>query len=338
MKSANPQFGLVLAGGGAKGAYQAGALSYLSEIGFSPDIIAGTSIGALNGAILSANRPFKEGVCRLNALWKQLGYARILRPNSSTAQQFAGYAEQSFIPRFQNWLFDFLTQTGLLQGDTVIFDPKPIERFLREAVNPTNLRLGTEMWIAAFPNLSIPGLPYNIITALADLCYAKAGNSAHWFCVQDCEDNEVLYNLLLASAAIPLAFPIRKINGQTYIDGGLADNVPLRALIARGCTKVIVIHLGNGSVWNRNDFPEQTIFEIRPVNFVNQSNTPLFSDLNAMLDFSPKRIAELQQRGYEDAKSWLEPIRQIFSIVGIQRETHNDLLSSTEKLINDTEV
>ncbi|MBO3461501.1 patatin-like phospholipase family protein [Aetokthonos hydrillicola Thurmond2011] len=338
MKSANPQFGLVLAGGGAKGAYQAGALSYLAEIGFAPHIIAGTSIGALNGAILSANRPFKEGVRRLNVLWEKLGDAQILRPNPNTVVQFAGYAAQKFIPGFQNWLLNFLTQTGLLQGDTVIFDPEPIERFLREAVNPANLKLGTELWMAAFPSLPIPGLQYNVVTALADLCYAKAGNSAHWFCVQDCEDTEVLYNLLLASAAIPLAFPTRKINGRTYVDGGLADNVPLGALIARGCTKTIVIHLENGSVWNRHNFPEQTIFEIRPVDFLNQSNTPFLSDFHAMLDFSPERIAELRRRGYEDAKNWLEPIRQIFSVVGTQRETHNDLLSSTERLINDSEV
>ena len=52
MKFINPKFGLVLAGGGAKGAYQVGALKYIAELGIVPQIIADTSIGALNGAIL----------------------------------------------------------------------------------------------------------------------------------------------------------------------------------------------------------------------------------------------------------------------------------------------
>ena len=52
MKSINPKFGLVLAGGGAKGAYRVGALKYIAELGIVPQIIAGISIGALNSAIL----------------------------------------------------------------------------------------------------------------------------------------------------------------------------------------------------------------------------------------------------------------------------------------------
>lgn len=62
MKSSHPQWGLVLTGGGAKGAYQAGALKYLAEIGFEPAIISGTSIGAFNGAVLSSIRPFPSAV------------------------------------------------------------------------------------------------------------------------------------------------------------------------------------------------------------------------------------------------------------------------------------
>lgn len=59
----SPKFGLVLSGGGAKGAYHVGSLKYLSECGFSPEAIAGTSIGALNGAFLSAkNKSFQDSV------------------------------------------------------------------------------------------------------------------------------------------------------------------------------------------------------------------------------------------------------------------------------------
>ena len=60
MKSANPKFCIVLTGGGAKGSYQAGALKYLAELGLEPQILVGTSIGALNGAVLS-DRTNSEG-------------------------------------------------------------------------------------------------------------------------------------------------------------------------------------------------------------------------------------------------------------------------------------
>ncbi len=69
MTAHTPTVGLVLVGGGAKGAYQAGALRYLAELDFSPHIIAGTSIGALNGAVLAANKPLKQAVQRLDELW-----------------------------------------------------------------------------------------------------------------------------------------------------------------------------------------------------------------------------------------------------------------------------
>lgn len=109
-----------------------------------------------------------------------------------------------------------------------------------KAVNPAALRRGIELWVTVFPSLKIPGLGYDW---LIDFVRAQTGTDAHWLCAQDFADDTTLYNLLLASAALPLAFPSREINGRFYVDGALADNVPIRALAKRGCTHVIVIHL-----------------------------------------------------------------------------------------------
>ena len=310
MKSANPQFGLVLTGGGAKGAYQAGALRYLAEIGLEPHIIAGTSIGALNGAVLSSHGSFPVGVRRVNELWEQLGTAPILRPNTGAVLHTFSYVSQTF----------------------VLFDPAPIEQLLRESVNPTALRYGIELWVTVFPSLKIPGLGYDW---LIDFVRAKTGTDAHWLCVQDFADEDTLYNLLLASAALPLAFPSREVNGKSYVDGGLADNVPLRALAARGCTHAIIIHLQNGAVWSRHDFPEQTIIEIRPEQPINTSDTPLIGLVDSWLNFSAERIAELKHRGYEDASSCLEPIILSSRTVREQRQAHNSMVDSTTLLLND---
>lgn len=333
MKTANPTFGLVLTGGGAKGAYQAGALKYIAELGLVPHIIAGTSIGALNGAVVSSYRPFPQAVEHLNQFWKQLSESEILRPNTGTVLRTFSYAAQTFVPTLRMWMLDFLLEQGLLQDSTAIFDPTPIEQLLRQAVNPNELRRGIELWVTVFPSLKIPGLGYDW---LIDFVRAGTGTDAHWLCVQDFTHDETLYNLLLASAALPLAFPSREVNGQSYVDGGLADNVPLKALAARGCTHAIIIHLENRVAWNRHDFPEQTIIEIRPEQPINKSDMPIIGLVDSWLDFSAERIAELQQRGYDDAKRRLAPIIQTFTTLKEQRQTHDRLINSTQRLLNDS--
>lgn len=179
----------------------------------------------------------------------------------------------------------------------------------------------------------MPGLGYDW---LVDFVRARTGTDAHWLCLQDCTDDETVYNLLLASAALPLAFPSRKVNGQSYVDGGLADNVPLRALAKRGCKNVIVIHLRNGAVWNRHDFPEQTVIEIRPEERIEKFDTLIIGKIDSYLDFSSERIAELKKRGYEDAKRCLNPIMEAFITVKDQRHSHNMLVNSTQRLLNDS--
>jgi NTE family protein len=333
MKTANPTFGLVLTGGGAKGAYQAGALKYIAEIGLVPQIIAGTSIGSLNGAVLASYRTFTEAVQQLNQLWEQLAQVEILHPHTGTILRTLSYTTQAFVPTLRIWTLDFLLKQGFLQDSTAIFDPAPIEQLLRQTVNPNNLRRGIELWVTVFPSLNIPGLGNNL---LVDLIRARTGTDAHWLCVQDFTDDETLYNVLLASAALPLAFPSRKINGQAYVDGGLADNVPLKALAARGCTHAIIIHLQNGVHWNRHDFPEQSIIEIRPELPINKSDTPIIGLIDTFLDFSAERLAELQKRGYEDAKRCLTPIIQAFSTLKHQRQSHDNLMNSTQRLLNDS--
>jgi NTE family protein len=206
---------------------------------------------------------------------------------------------------------------------------------LKEKIALSELRRGIELWVAVFPSLNIPGFDYDWLNAAIDWFRAQTGTQAHWLCVQDCQDDETLHNLLLASAAIPLAFPQRQVNGQHYVDGGLADNIPLGALAARGCTHAIVIHLSNGEVWNRHDFPNQTIIEIRPKQPINQSDTPIIGSISSLLDFSSERINELKQRGYEDAKRCLESIIQTFQVVREQRQIHNSLMDSTRQLVND---
>ncbi|MGF1478086.1 MAG: patatin-like phospholipase family protein [Cyanophyceae cyanobacterium] len=312
-QKATPHFGLVLAGGGAKGAYQVGALTYLAELGIQPQIIAGTSIGALNGGVLAANGSFENGVQRVNEVWDRLGSIGIIRRNQP-ATYFKG--GQQLTSRQEH-----------LQS--AIFDPKPIEQVLRAAIKPNRLRRGTEFWVAVFPSLNLGASDW-----LVEIVRARTGTKAHWLCVRDFADDQ-MFEVLLASAAIPLAFPSREINGQCYADGGLADNVPLGALAARGCTHAIVIHLGNGATWNRHNFPGQIVIEIRPELPIQESATPAVGLAKAFFDFSTVRINLLRQRGYEDAQRCLEPLIKSFASVQQQQSAQRSLLNSTQNLLDD---
>jgi NTE family protein len=331
--SNQPKVGLVLVGGGAKGAYQVGALKYLDEIGLNLHIIAGTSIGALNGAVLASNGTFSQSVQRLDQLWTDLGEAGILRPNAGLMRPLISYGLQSTVPMFQEWMLSFLYEMGILEDTKSIFNPAPIENFLRQAVKPDLLRNGTELWITAFPSLNIPYVDNDLLLAAIDFFRSRMGTKADWLCVQDCDDDDTLYNTILASAAIPLAFPKRQVNGKHYIDGALADNVPLEALSARGCTHAIVIHLENGLTWDRYNFPDQTIVEIRPEQFINKSNAFLIGEGSALLDFSYERISELKRRGYADAKRCMYNIIRTFTGIGNLRAPRNALINSTQLII-----
>jgi NTE family protein len=327
MKSVNPQFGLVLTGGGAKGAYQVGALKYLAEIGFKPHIIAGSSIGALNSAILSADRPFPDAVDHLEKLWAKLAK---LKPLKINALAILIYAVNFVAPLIARILVKFWK----LRLDSMsLFDPSPIERFVREAINPSELRKGTELWVTAFPCMKFYGIK---IDNFFEFIRTRTGTGVHWLCVNDLKDDEALYNLLLASAALPWVFPRRKVNNVFYIDGGLADNVPLKPLADRGCNYVIVIHLQNGVVWERKQFPNQTIIEIRPQESIDKFNIPIAGKMCTFLDFSRERIAELKRRGYKDAKDCMEPILKALGTINSHRDGIDLLHDSTTSLLNST--
>jgi NTE family protein len=332
---AQPRFGLVLAGGGAKGAYQAGVLQYLCEFGFEPYIIAGANIGALNGAVLSSAENFAQGVSRVNDLWDRLGQSDVICLNTGAAVKLASHVIQPLLPTFSSWINQFLEVSGFINNADFLFDPTPIEALLREAVIPLRVRRGIELWVSAFPALEIPGMDYDFIMAAIDLFRARMGTRAHWLRAQDCSDDETLYSLLLASAAIPLAFPTRVVSGQAYVDGGLADNVPFGALAKRGVTHAIVIHLENGSIWNRNAFPGQVVIEIRPVDLIDKIDFPFVGNLATSLDFSHDRISLLKQRGYQDGKYHLDPMFKALLAAREQRTAHESVTKTTERLIND---
>ena len=107
---------------------------------------------------------------------------------------------------------------------------------------------------------------------------------------------EMLRQALLASSAIPLAFPSQNIRGQKHADAAIVNPLPVE-VFQDGHTRVIFsIFLSDDSIQNRADFPDQTLFQVRP-------SHRLSPGLFSLFDFSHQTIKQLITLGYQDAEA-----------------------------------
>jgi NTE family protein len=153
---------------------------------------------------------------------------------------------------------------------------------------------------------------------------------SEFFRVQDLPRSEQK-NVLLASAAIPLLFALRQVNGKRYSDGGqggwmkFQGNTPITPLLQHGCTTVIVTHLTDGSLWSRHDFPNVTVIEIRPQKSIQRENP-----LRDMLAFGTEHIPSWKEQGYSDALANVERI--------MRASTARRALRDSEQLVQQQEL
>ena len=214
---------LLLQGGGALGSYQAGVYEALQARGIEPTWIAGISIGAINSAIIAGNAP-EDRVAKLRAFWElvsagRAGLSSLLTPlfqhdsARGAINQFAagdvlvnGVAG-FFTPRFPppTWLhgggaaatswYDTTALKATLEG---LIDFKRINRKeMRFSVGAVNVRTGN---FAYFDNAT----------------------------------DEICAEHIMASGALPPAFPAVEIDGEPYWDGGMVSNTPLDWVLSAG--------------------------------------------------------------------------------------------------------
>lgn len=305
--------GLILSGGGAKGAYQAGVVKALAEMGTQVDAIAGASIGALNGAILASTPSLAEGAARLEELWCTLAAQPPLQYNlpAYLSLAMAGGMKLSL-----GKLDQHIAAASQLMGAPIpaefirgmadgLFSSEPLRVLIDRYLDPQALQKGAPLYIAAFESQG--GLRDLLSTVMAETGLRDTRPSA-FFHVQSLPAHEQR-DALLASAAIPVLFAARQIGGKTYTDGGLGGwiesqgNTPITPLLEAGIRNVIVTHLSDGSLWSRHRFPDANIIEIRP-------QTPLERDggYSDLLGFDQKKIPSWIAQGYADTKACIQRI------------------------------
>lgn len=197
---------LVFSGGGSRGAYECGAWQALNELGVRIDAVYGTSIGAINAALVA------QGDLSLALrLWKNISITQVVKTDDedfSIDRLISG--KRDIIPFILNNVHNFN------------LDIAPFEALLRETINEGRIRAGgmaLGVMLTRVPQLAQKPVRLNEIPAGA------------------------LVDYLLASASAFPVFPMREIGGERYIDGGYADNMPISMAIEDGADEIIAVDL-----------------------------------------------------------------------------------------------
>ena len=208
---------LVLQGGGALGAYQAGVYQALHEHDLVPDWIVGTSIGAINAALIAGN-PQADRLHKVKAFWDRVSHPDILdmdKVNDSLRQS-------------NIW---FNTLDTVMRGAPGFFRPRLFSGF------PLGLQVPAEE--ASFYDTSELG---DTLRELVDFNYLNAGGGirltvnavnvrsgelAHF----DSRTGQLCADHVRASCSLPPAFAPTRVDGELYWDGGLYSNTPLESVL-----------------------------------------------------------------------------------------------------------
>lgn len=201
------EYGVVLEGGGAKGAYQIGAWKAFREAGLKIRGISGTSVGALNGALMCMG-----DVEKAEHVWENISYSRVMDVDDEKMKLLL--QGKLKVREVVKALLALLTEGGV--------DITPLRELVEEYVDEEKL-------------LHSPIFLYVSIFNVDE--FRELDVDIHEL------EPELIREVLVASACIFPLFKVEKLQGKTYIDGGAMDNVPLEPLIRREYKDIIVVRI-----------------------------------------------------------------------------------------------
>ena len=204
---------LVLQGGGALGAYQAGVYEGMHEAGMTPSWVTGVSIGAINAALIAGNRP-EDRIARLQQFWERVSSGfqlAVPAPFDLVRMEFNRWSASSsmafgvpgfFIPRWPPPQFNPAGTPGALS----IYDTSPLKDTLRELVD--------------FDLINERETRFSV-----GAVEIRSGNSVYF----DNDDPDLIVGPqhVMASGGLPPGLPPVTIKDIAYWDGGLVSNTPL---------------------------------------------------------------------------------------------------------------
>lgn len=234
----------VLQGGGALGAYQIGAYQALEEAGYLPDWVAGTSIGAINAAVIAGSRP-EDRLDKLEELWNEIswpddwsgrliGESRKLYNMGSNMEALLFGQPNFFVPRFPT---PFLVPAGS-SGATSFYDTAPLRGTLDRLVDFGIVNSGKVRLSLGATRVSTGEM----------LFFDNSG------------PRKLTSEHVMASGSLPPGFPAVQIDGELYWDGGCVSNTPLQAILDDEPARSLLIFMID--LWDAHGQAPQTMDEV----------------------------------------------------------------------------
>lgn len=276
---------LVLQGGGALGAYQAGVYQALHEAGIEPDWVSGVSIGAINAAIIAGNPPERR-LDRLRAFWERITERKIwhytpdgdlfrqMRNATSTWMTMAQGQPGFFSPHpVSPW-----ASLAGANSATSHYDTAPLRETLAELVDFDRINAGPVRFAVG---------AVNVLT----------GNFTYF----DSAEEQIAPEHVMASGALPPALPMVKIGTDHYWDGGIVSNTPLQHLLDQdGGLNTLVFQVDLFSA--RGQLPrDMNDVMARHKDIMYSSRTRYTTDLYKRLHLWKTRLAQALAKTPEDA-------------------------------------
>jgi len=236
---------LLLQGGGALGAYQAGVYEALAEAGIHPDWVAGISIGAINSALIAGNPPERR-VERLREFWERV-----------TTDVFGRWTQDFLTPLMKgDWVRGLMNQasanSAMLSGASGFFVPRLPPPWFHPAgsieatsfYDASGLKNTLES-LVDFDRINAREMRFSV-----GAVNVRSGNFVYF----DSTTHTIRPQHVMASGALPPGFAAVEIDGERYWDGGLISNTPLQWVldsIPRQDTLAFQVDLWSA----RGDFP-----------------------------------------------------------------------------------
>ena len=285
---------LVLQGGGALGAYQVGVYEALAEAGVEPDWVVGTSIGAINAGLIVGS-PKGERVDRLCEFWKRVqhgpAFSQFLPAWMAAAARNAVAVSTGVPSFFQPQPAAFLSpHLPLGTDDAGYYTTRPLMETLEELIDFDQLNSGDVRLTVGASNVRTSEMVYF-----------------------DSRDMEIDARHILASGALPPAFPAVRIDGELYWDGGILSNTPVEVVFddnPRRDSLVFAVH-----IWNPHGPEPRSSWEVmnrqKDLQYSSRSNTHIarqrqlhrlrhiIAELGSMVppEAADKALAEMKSYG-----------------------------------------
>lgn len=262
------KLGICLTGGGARGAYQAGALKALNEANLLTKVhaYAGTSIGAANAACLVSTT-----VEQLESIWFSI-------PEDAL--------------KHEKPLLSRLLEDKLKAIDQGIYSLDTFSSLMMNYLNQEELNKKRVYVTVSDGGNQAKGL-FELVKSSYQH-YMRKDSKVIYLPLDELTAKES-HKAVIASCSIPVIFPAVKNQDKKYYDGGVFDNIPIKPLMAHGCDEIIIIHLNRTFFFNPEDYPSVKIHEIKHQ-----------GSLGNVLDFSIAHVKKIFQWGYEDTQLFLK--------------------------------